>query len=282
MTVRCAQARAAVGLVLILLQACATPAQLLRREAANLGFAPLTLTGNGFRLTAFYKASAHPGQVLHVYLEGDGLPWWSRTRVASDPTPRNPLMLRLMAMDETPSLYLGRPCYNGHAQDPGCTPLLWTHRRYAPEVVGSMAAALWAFLQKNPHTGLTFFGHSGGGALALLLAGRFRATEAVITLAGNLDIDAWADYHGYSRLEGSLNPAHSQSTGFREFHYLGEKDERVPPSVFLPLLEKRRNAHVTVVQNIEHGCCWESLWPEMLHALPVVGDTRSRCQDPSP
>ncbi len=259
---------AAVLALATLLQSCASPTEHLQRQAEESGFSRQTLAGNGFQLEAFFKAGSGSSPVLHVYLEGDGSPWASFTRVSADPTPRNPLMLELMRLDRSPSLYLGRPCYNGHAQDPGCSPWLWTHGRYGPDVTAAMAAALAAFLREHPHAGLVFIGHSGGGALALLLARRFPATLAVLTLAGNTDIDRWADLHQYSRLRGSLNPADFAGGEFPELHYLGEKDEVIPPALFRPVLDKRRNARITTVPGFDHVCCWDSLWPKILLNVP--------------
>lgn len=271
MTVWAVPGYAALGFALLLLQACATPAERLSRQAIELGYTSLSLTGRAFRLTAFHKPAIASGKILHVYLEGDGSPWLFRDRVSADPTPRDPLMLRLMALDTAPALYLGRPCYLGHALEAGCSPLLWTHRRYAPEIVDAMADGLREFLKRYPSYRLAFFGHSGGGALALLLADRFQETVAVVTLAGNIDIDVWADYHGYSRLEGSLNPVRVATSGFAELHLLGGRDQRVPPRLLLPTLEMRRNARVRVIDDADHGCCWQALWPDILRELPEAG-----------
>ena len=263
-------------LVMALLQSCASPAQRLLQRGCVLGFTHRVLSGSGFMLDAFTHGNLQPGNVLHVYLEGDGLPWASERLVASDPTPRNPLMLRLMALDRSPSVYLGRPCYNGHAEDAGCSPLLWTHRRYAPEVVAAMADALTGFLRDYPATRLVFIGYSGGGALALLLAPRFPSTGAVVTLAGNADIDMWADWHGFSRLEGSLNPARVSGGKYPEFHFLGEMDKAIPLAIFQPVLSKRPNANIIVLPGVDHVCCWEQRWPDILNHLPqspLLGDS---------
>ncbi len=251
----------------LLLQSCTSPTELLLRQSSDLGFTHRTFIVQGFQLEAFAKENAEQEGVLHVYLEGDGLPWWSEYSISADPTPRNPLMLRLMALDRSPSLYLGRPCYNGHAQDLGCSPLLWTNRRYAPEVLAAMEEALTVFLHGRRYSGLIWLGHSGGGALALLLAQRFPATRAVVTVAGNAEIDVWADLHEYSRLQGSLNPADFQAGEYPETHYLGGRDEIIPPSVFQPILQKRRNAKVVVIPGFSHVCCWDSLWPKILNEL---------------
>ena len=259
---------AALLLLGLLLNACATPAQKLQQQAKAYGLARHVLLVSGFELEGYFKESLKVGGILHVYLEGDGLTWLSKEWVSADPTPWNPLMLRLMVLDRSPSFYLGRPCYNGHAQDVGCSPFLWTNRRYSPEVVSVMADALQGFLLKHSYSGLVFIGHSGGGALALLLAMRFPATRAVVTLAGNTDIDAWTDLHGYTHLVGSLNPANFTGGGFKEIHWLGGKDAAIPPEVFLPVLKQRHAAKITVIPDYDHVCCWENGWPEMLKQLP--------------
>jgi dienelactone hydrolase len=251
---------------------CAHPTQRAYALAAESGFNALELPGNGFRLGAFFKAG--PGDYLHVYLEGDGTPWRTRRTVATDPTPRRPVMLRLMALDDAPALYLGRPCYFGHAGDPGCTPALWTERRYSAEVVDSLAAALRFFLGKHRYERLALFGHSGGGALALLLASRFPETFAVATLAGNLDTAAWTAHHRYSPLAGSLNPAGQPATGVPEYHYLGEEDATIPPALFAPIGQGRPGAHVTVVAGFDHGCCWQEIWKAILKQVGATQESR--------
>ncbi len=250
-----------------MLLSCASPAQKLLQQATDLGLPRQTFTADGFQLESHTKDGKPTDKILHVYLEGDGLPWASETSISTDPTPRNPLMLRLMALDASPSLYLGRPCYNGHAEDTGCSPLLWTHRRYSPEVVDAMANGLAGYLRTHPYSCLVFMGHSGGGALALLLAQRFHTTCAVVTLAGNADIDIWADWHGYNRLEGSLNPSQFAGGHYPEFHYLGSKDKTIPPSIFQSVLHKRPNARIIIIPEFDHVCCWEDHWQTILETL---------------
>ncbi|MDV3242487.1 MAG: alpha/beta hydrolase [Methylocaldum sp.] len=256
----------------LLIAGCASPTQRIEHAAARFGYRPLNLEGNGFRLAAFFKPGATgAGNSLHLYLEGDGTPWLSRRTISDDPTPRDPVMLRLMALDEGPALYLGRPCYYGHSADLGCSPALWTHRRYGPEVVDSLAHALRSFLSKNRFERLVLFGHSGGGALAVLLAPRFPETSAVVTLAGNLDIEAWTAHHGYSPLAGSLNPAEIKVKGVIEYHYLGETDRVVPPSVFEPIAKRRPQAQVFVLPNFDHHCCWQEVWKGILQKTADLG-----------
>lgn len=254
---------------LLLLNACAfaTPTQRIFETARRLEFQPLTLTGGQFRLAAFFKPGTIDSTTLHVYLEGDGTPWITRWQIAADPTPRQPVMLELMALDPHPALYLGRPCYYGHAEDIGCSPALWTMRRYGPEVVDSLAAALRGWWDNHDFHGLALFGHSGGGTLALLLAPKFPETHAIATLAANLDIAVWTAHHQYAPLEGSFNPAQNPPTGVPEYHYLGAEDNVVPPALFAPIAATRSQVKPVIVPGVGHSCCWRSIWATILKRL---------------
>jgi hypothetical protein len=254
-------------LSLCLVAGCATPVERLEARAAELGYRPLAVQGGKFRLRGFFKEGTRAGgEVLHVYLEGDGAPWRTRHSVASEPTSRNPLMLELVAQDKAPVLYLGRPCYLGAAADAGCAPELWTERRFAPEVVESLAEGLHEFVQNSSYRRLILIGHSGGGALAVLLAKRVAGTERVVTLAGNLDTAAWTSLHDYSPLSGSLNPA-DEPPAVPEFHFFGVEDENIPPATFAPLARKRPGAQVDVLDGVEHQAGWGTVWPRVLERV---------------
>ncbi|MFQ5470999.1 MAG: alpha/beta hydrolase family protein [Gammaproteobacteria bacterium] len=205
-------------------------------------------------------------QNLRVYIEGDGLPWFTRYLKASDPTPKNPLMLSLMSRDTTRSMYLGRPCYFGKAHDKGCSHLIWTEARYSEKVVDSMAHAINNYVYDKGIRHLQFIGHSGGGTLAMLLAERFENTNLVVTLAGNLDIDAWTRYHHYSPLYLSLNPADQAplSKSVRQIHYAGINDTVVPPEIIDSAIKNQPTATYILLDQQDHSCCWNNVWPNIL------------------
>ena len=260
------------GAVLFALSACATPAERLDDEAGRLGFTRRLVRGGDFLHVAYLKQAPEPGATLHVYLEGDGVPWMDRATVSPDPTPRNPLMLRLMALDPAPSVYLGRPCYHGLAATPPCTPRLWTDERFSGPVVDSLAAALRNLVGARRPAGLVWFGHSGGGTLAVLLAERFPATRAVVTIAGNLDIDAWARHHGFSPLAGSLNPAARPplDPGIVQWHLVGGRDGKVPPALSKAAVSGRRRGEMITFAAYGHTCCWDAVWPNILARLAAA------------
>lgn len=201
---------------------------------------------------------------LHIYIEGDGLAWRSRYVIADDPTSKNVLMLDLMAMDSTRSMYIGRPCYLGRARDEGCENSLWTYHRFSKSVVDSMVAAIDRGVAGAEE--VVLFGHSGGAALAMLIAARLPQVTAVVTIAGNLDTRAWVRHHRYTPLLGSLNPARqpSLSPDIRQLHLLGGQDTVIPPALVTDWIRSQPGASIWRFENYTHNCCWKQRWPQVL------------------
>jgi predicted alpha/beta hydrolase family esterase len=206
---------------------------------------------------------------LHVYIEGDGIPFKNRFQIASDPSPSNPLMLQLMSLDNSERLYLGRPCYYARSliamTDEQCNPGLWTTARYSDEVVNSMVNALRQHLAAHPAQGVTLIGHSGGGTLVLLMAARMSEVDQIVTLAGNLDIQAWTRLHHYTSLKNSLNPADLpvRALPARQIHYGGDKDDNIPPALGQKFLTPMGQS-LRIINNADHICCWFAHWNELL------------------
>ena len=270
-----------ISLSVTLLGCVSTPAQHIAQQAKAYGFVREVVSGDRFTHIVYLNHVTSDSKVLHVYLEGDGSPWLHGRIVAADPTPRNPVMLRLMALDKGPSLYLGRPCYHGLADEPQCKPELWTHGRYSNAVLTSMAAALERFMYAGAFENLALFGYSGGGTLAMLLAERFPQTHSVVTLAGNLDPDAWATLHGYNPLRSSLNPTRQPplNRGIRQLHFAGGQDSNIPAEMIRSAVTHQYNAGFVIFARFDHTCCWEQLWPSVLAfmvggAYPNYGDTQ--------
>jgi len=251
---------------------CTTPSLKFKQQAEELGFYEKEYRGTTFvhKVYANRKPLEH---FLHVYLGSDGTPWIKPDQMASDPTPRNPIMLRLMALDPIASVYVGRPCYHGFSHSLSCHPRWWTADRYSETVVESLSSVLTQIAHEYGKREIVIFGYSGGGALAMLLAERLAIVQGVVTVAGNLDIEAWVDYHSYSPLTGSINPA--SLLPFKEklyqFHVVGSHDEVVPPHLVQTAMKRQGGIKPVVIDNVDHQCCWEDLWPGILstvnHAL---------------
>lgn len=269
----------AAALMASILTGCATPLDHVEQLAAASGFERQVVAGQPFEHLVYIKHGDGNRRGLHVYIEGDGTPWFSRHRVAVDPTPRQPLMLKLMRMDPGPAVYLGRPCYFELKKH--CRPVHWTSDRYSAVVVESMAAALVGVRRQPGLRGkVTLIGHSGGGALAMLLAPRIPDTIGVLTVAGNLDLEAWTRLHGYTPLTGSLNPADTAPLppGIRQLHLVGGNDETVPPRITRSGLARQGNAEVRRFPEQGHQCCWEDIWPSILRLLQPSSVNRKPAQ----
>lgn len=237
--------------------------------AASHGLTREVAPGRGFNHLIYRRPALPAGtdepRGIHVYLEGDGRPWETRHRMASDPTPKNPLALKLMLRDPAPVLYVARPCYQGFAHAEGCRPALWTRDRYGPEIVQSMVSAIDRTLPPSERPPITLIGYSGGGVLAMLIAERLEGVDQVITVAANLDIDAWTDHHGYSRLTGSLNPARQVPLDprIRQLHLSGDRDREVPPWAIERFRAVNPDATFKNISGFDHRCCWIAQWPRI-------------------
>lgn len=246
--------------------ACTSAARLFDDTAMSLGLEKQTVVGVEL-LHVLYWRDGGPNRSLHIYLDGDGTPELA-ARPAEDPTPRNALMLRLMALDPGPAVYVGRPCYHGLAAAAECSGDLWTTARYSERVVASTAGAIHGAMIARGYDRITLLGYSGGGTLAMLLAERLPETQAVVTIAANLDIEAWTDHHGHARLAGSLNPITRPPLrrDVVQRHYAGARDAVVPPSVTASGV-RGPNATLAVVDGQDHACCWADMWPAILKGL---------------
>ena len=102
--------------------------------------------------------------------------------------------------------------------------------------------------------------------------------SGLVTIAANLDIDAWSDHGGTPRLIDSLNPARQPplTPSLYQRHYAGGRDSSVPAQV--TRAGANPNAEVIVVPDYDHRCCWTTLWPSILatldHDLPPPRPTR--------
>jgi hypothetical protein len=193
------------------------------------------------------------GQRLHVYIEGDGSPWLRDTVAALDPTPTHPLLFPWFLDDSAPALYLGRPCYFGLNEAGECSPFFWTFGRYGQPVVDSMLSALVVFLDGHPFGDIVFIGHSGGAALAILLAHSMDAPATVVGISANINTDAWTSYHRYTPLWGSLNPAKTAPRDdIKELYFFCNRDKNTPYEIMLESVVNRTNSTVVLLEDCGH------------------------------
>lgn len=231
------------------------------------------VAGGPFLLPVLARPDLQDGGALHVYLDGDGRPWLDRVR-AHNPTGRSTVALQLMLADPHPALLLGRPCYyQAGIPAPPCEPDLWTEGRYSQPVLGALAEALGRLVSERQPASLVLVGYSGGGVLALLLAQQQTLPTTVVTLASNLDTEAWTEHHRHLPLTGSLNPAREIMPGsaFRQIHLAGALDGVVPPATTIRYRERHPNAEYRLREDFDHRCCWVEAWPGLLSEILADG-----------
>lgn len=234
------------------------------------GFKSAEIKGGSFVLAAFYKFKA-PEQPLHVYIEGDGVAWVNRTQISGNPTPRNPIALRLAVRDSAPNvLYIARPCqYVSMAKNRRCNENYWTCDRFAPEVIRSVNDAVSLGKERANASGVHLFGYSGGGAVAVLVAAERNDVKSIRTAAGNLDHKLLNKKAKVSPLTGSLNPADvaRDLKLIPQIHFAGAKDKTVPPFVSKSYLKKAGAGaciKTRIVQNTTHSKGWVKSWKRLL------------------
>lgn len=246
--------------------------------AAGHGWQPLPLNGKEFNFLAIAPTSLHSADMLTVYLEGDGLAWLNRTTPSFDPTPLQPLALKLAVQDDQPAAYLARACQ--FLVSPQCSRKYWTSHRFAPELIAATDEALNQLKAHFHARHLTLVGYSGGGAMALLLAARRQDISALITVAGSLDQVAWTKALALTPLSGSLNAADEWQQVYRipQAHLVGEQDTQVGIAAVQPYAQRFPANHrpqIIVQSGFTHHCCWAENWPTLLQ------ETRAQLRAPA-
>jgi len=246
------------------LAGCQSPASKFDQHARTTGLERQTEDG----LVLYRKRKLVDGEAIHIYLDGDGTPSLRHGQISLDPTSRDRLILKLIGVDPTSSVLVGRPCYYGSGED-SCRAELWTTQRYSKDVVDRLVDAINTVIQRYPKSQISLIGYSGGGALAMLAAPGLDRVDVLITIAANLDTRAWVEYHGYAPLEGSLNPADQTPlpARIRQFHFFGEVDENVPARLSRRVLARQPNAQTQVISGFTHACCWAEIWARRLSEI---------------
>lgn len=241
-------------------------------KANSYGFNEIIIPTKHFTLKAYTNTAFENERsgVLHIYLAGDGAPFFRDRYINPDPTPKRSLTLDLMALDSAPSILIGRPCYHYSAHRNNKTALCndkrwWTTHRYSEDVVNALAEAIAKHSSNDKQ--IVLVGFSGGGTLAALLAQRINNVSTVIGINPNLDIDAWTKLHGYTPLYGSLNPKDSRNkwpVGTRGLLLTGQDDKNVPASLWRGHYQSLEQVKIASFAGFSHTCCWAEVWPEIL------------------
>jgi hypothetical protein len=269
-----------LGLLIIIqlcLTSCAGKLSKAKNIAETAGLKSKVLHTSKFKIQTFYRFSKK-GAPLNVYIEGDGLAWLNRNQPSINPTPINPLALRLAALDEGVNvLYLARPCqYVDLYTEQLCSIPYWTNKRFAREVIMSIDEAINIMTSKIRSKKIHMIGYSGGGAIVAMVAARRKDIASIRTVAGYMDHVALNRKVKVSQLIGSLNPirAAPRLKLVPQIHYSGRKDKRVPGWVLKNFSKAVGDSKCVTLRkvNATHDKGWEKIWEK-------VWDKKPKCRE---
>jgi len=212
-----------------------------------------------FDLMSASNMSAGKVDTLRIYIEGDGKAWATRSQPSTDPSPRNLLMARLALADPHPSVYLARPCQ--FHKSAGCGVAMWTDKRFTAPVIQSFNDALDKLKARHGAQSLELIGYSGGGYVAMVLAGMRSDVTQLQTLAGNIDPQAWARHHQISPLANLEDISDlGRLNSLPQEHFVGSNDKVVPASLVEAFVGKQRFSCASVTRvAADHESGWAGM-----------------------
>lgn len=221
---------------------------------------PVTVTTTKFTIQTLQPQSVQ-GELLRVYIEGDGRAWITSHTISDDPTPIKSMAPGLAVDDPNPAVYMARPCQ--YILGANCTHSVWTSARFSKEVIQAESEVLDSLKSHYGVQGFELVGYSGGGAVALLLAASRTDVKQVQTIAGNIDPKAWTELKHIAPLTGSLNPVDfaDQLAKVPQRHFIGMNDTIVPPDVSKAyMLKVQPTCGETVFVNADHHSGFGESW----------------------
>ncbi|MBM5459100.1 alpha/beta hydrolase [Pseudomonas sp. P66] len=243
---------------LSVLSGCASRVDLASYSSSKLQAA--VLTTDGFLIQGMVPA-AGSYKHMRVYIESDGYAWATSSQPSTDPTPRTSIMLRFAADDVNPSAYLARPCQ--FVQSNACNTDVWTHSRFGKAEIDSMSSALTALKSRFGVQSFELIGHSGGGEVALVLAGMREDVDLVQTIAGNVDPIFWTKLHNLTPLKTPITPLlyKDRLRTIPQRHIVGMRDRVVPASVAQAYSAQLEGQCLEIVSvDATHNDGYDSVW----------------------
>ena len=208
-----------------------------------------------FKLASWQKIT-QPKLPYKIYIEGDGAAFRADGSVSYNPTPRG-IMLREIAFgDMHPNvIYLARPCQ--YVKDGMCKSEYWSTARFSAEVTQAEYEAVKSLSGAQP---ITLVGFSGGAQIAGLIAVKYNnlKIQKLVTVADNLDVKSWTDYHQITPLSLSddLAKYRIEYAKFNQIHYVGEKDTNIVPSITENFVADKNN--IKYIKKASHNSGWEA------------------------
>ena len=242
--------------------------------ANTAGLKSAVLQTSKFNIQSFYRLTKRGGP-LTIYIEGDGQGWLTRTQPSMNPTPRNPLALRMAALDQSQNvIYLARPCmYVDLRLEKLCRVPYWTHKRFAKIIILAIDEAINIVASRFKTKNIHLIGYSGGGAVVAMLAARRKDISSIRTVAGYMDHVALNRKVKVSPLIGSLDPirAAPRLKTTPQIHYSGKQDKRVPSWVLHNFSKAVGDSNCVTIRkvNATHEEGWEKIWEKVWSKIPT-------------
>lgn len=208
---------------------------------------------------ASWQKIRNPNGKFKVYIEGDGASFDAYGRPTDNPTPKGTLLREIAFLDNNPNvIYLARPCQ--YVMGGICSQRHWTSARFAREVVNAEYEAIKRIVKNND---VVLVGFSGGAQVAGLLsvAKKGLNVKKLVSIGGNLNHEAWSDWHNLAKLDESLNLADYREEYLKipQIHFVGTKDKVVPKELTYEFLEGKQEYIVEVVAT--HTAGWDEVYP---------------------
>jgi len=219
-----------------------------------------------FLLTTYQRFdSTADNKQMVVYIEGDGMAWISRDQLSSNPTPVQPIALKLASIDTNDNvLYIARPCqYLWPQKMNRCSSRYWSDKRGSEEVISSINQAISIVKQKQNISSIRLIGYSGGGGIAALIADRRADVSEFVSVSGNLNYKLFTQTHNLSPMNGSIDPITiaNQIGSIPQIHYVGADDKIIPKQIALSFSDK-----VKVINDVSHDN-WPDKWAQILRTI---------------
>mgnify|MGYP000079568468 CR=1 FL=1 len=249
----------------LIISGCTLPAYKMLQDA---GQHYQVVSSDNFKHLLAINSHYAENKPIIVFIEGDGLPWQDHNKISFEPTPDKPLLLEWFLESDLPALYLGRPCYF-KLNDQQCSPYWYTHGRYSEPVVDSMVQVLKENAKEN---NFILVGHSGGGSLAVLMAEKLDGVETVLTIAGNLQVNNWSEYHHYSTLHGSMDPTLRPilPSDIKQIHLYSPFDQIISAEWIKAYSKKQLNVELIELPVYGHNYAWKEFYPNIKKILHEI------------
>ncbi len=219
-----------------------------------------------FPIQIFYKNLKSKHAV--IYLEGDGLVINIRGEVAQNPTPTDPMALKLASIDnrETSKIVINRPFH--YTNRINADSKYWTTARYSHEVIQAIYDVIKICQERFNFETIEIVAYSGGAAVALLLAPKFNNLTKIISFAGNLDHVNWTKHHKAQPLFESLDPLKNKAllAKISQTHFVGESDDNTTCELAQIYKQKVGPDNITIVPvpGFTHDSNWPEIWKSQI------------------